>query len=92
MNNEEEIKKALKICGGDWYGVAFDNIYNIYQICLRELPCTNKHLSLEVQSDIGLSERKANEKIRVLMHRRILVKGKDNLMFWFSNNNGKGGE
>ena len=90
MNHDDEIRKALKICGGDWSGIAFENIYNIYRICLRELPCSNKHLSLEVQSDTGLSERKANEKIRVLFHRSILKKGKDNLVFWYTdNNNGK---
>ena len=90
MDQDKEIRLALKICGGDWQGIAFENIYSIYRICLRELPCSNKHLCLEVQSDTGLSERKANEKLRVLLHRNILKKGKDNLVFWYTQNNENG--
>jgi len=90
VDESNEIKKALKICGGNWNGIAFENMLAIYRTCLRELPCSQNHLSLEIQADLGIGERKTNEKLKILLHKRILIRGTDNLVLWYTqNNNGR---
>jgi len=62
VDESNEIKKALKICGGNWNGIAFENML----------------------------ARKTNEKLKILLHKRILIRGTDNLVLWYTqNNNGR---
>ena len=41
-------------------------------------------------ADLGIGERKTNEKLKILLHKRILIRGTDNLVLWYTqNNNGR---
>ena len=81
MDKAEEIEKALKILGGNWEGIAFQNISNIYNAVLDALPCTKDYLQLEVISQTGLSDRKVVDRLKLLFHKKILTK-KDNQINW----------
>src|SRR5574337_294039 len=70
----DNIDKALALCGNDWRGIAFDNLKAIYESMDETMPCNFDKMSIKAQAKTGLSKRKIEEKLKVVISERVVIK------------------